>query len=154
MDEYANGIFRFMLKSVKDESTANDLVQDTFLKLWEHRKNVNPEKVKSWLFTTAYHLMINYVKKNSRNDFSKEIPEFGSEDARRYEWKEIVEICLEMLTPDQKSVLLLRDYEGYSYKEIGKILTMTEPQVKSLLFRARTKIKESVKNYDQLIVGL
>lgn len=141
-----------MLKSVKDTNTAHDLVQDCFMKLWENRKKIRVSTVKSWLFTTSYHLMINYLKKYKRNVYPEQLPQTGKYDAMRYEWKEIVEICLEMLTPEQKSVLLLYDYEGYSYKEIMEITSMTESQVKSLLFRARKKIKDNIKEQEELKV--
>lgn len=68
----------------------------------------------------------------------------------RMELKEVVDHCLELLPPIQKSVLLLRDLEGYDYAEIGKILNLSESQVKVYLFRARTKIKNHLKDLSVL----
>lgn len=56
-------LYGFVFKSLRNDEDANDIVQDSFLKLWQNREKVEVEKVKSWLFTTAYHALINLVKK-------------------------------------------------------------------------------------------
>ena len=63
---YADGLYRFMLKSTRQVEDARDLVQSSFEKLWEHRADVNAQKCKSYLFTIAYHKMIDLNRKNSR----------------------------------------------------------------------------------------
>lgn len=148
---YSRRIYQYLVKSLNSSAAAEDLVQDCFLKLWQNRDDINPEKIKSWLFTTAHNLMINYVKKNNRIDYTTEYkrePMIHPNEA--FDTKQLVEQCLELLTPDQKSVIMLRDYEGYSYQDIMEILKMTEPQVKSLLFRARLKIKETLKQMNEM----
>ena len=71
----------------------------------------------------------------------------GSEShAKNFEISEVIERSLALLPPVQKSVVLLRDLEGYNYNEIGEILGLTEPQVKVYLFRARNKIKKQLKD--------
>jgi RNA polymerase sigma-70 factor (ECF subfamily) len=67
-------------------------------------------------------------------------------ESHRFEVKEILDKCLESLPPIQRSILLLRDLEGYDYKEIGGILDLTESQVKVYLFRARQKLKDKLKD--------
>ncbi len=67
-------------------------------------------------------------------------------ESHRFEVKEILEKCLEVLPHVQRSILLLRDLEGYDYKEIGEILDLTESQVKVYLFRARQKLKDNLKD--------
>ena len=66
VDNHSDGVYRFMLKNTKDTHMASDLVQESFMKLWIKRKEVEFTKGKSYLFTTAYHTMIDYFRKNKR----------------------------------------------------------------------------------------
>jgi RNA polymerase sigma-70 factor (ECF subfamily) len=74
------------------------------------------------------------------------------ESKHRFELKEIIDLAMEKLTALQKSIILLRDLEGYNYKEIGEMLDLNEPQVKVYLFRARKKIKDQIKDLSILKV--
>jgi RNA polymerase sigma-70 factor (ECF subfamily) len=144
--EYTNRIFRFLYKALKDEEAVNDIVQDCYLKLWQNRDKVNPQKIKSWLFSVAHHAMFNYVSANSRKtklDEGVRTPHVFQQN--EFDTKAILERILNELPPLQKSIILLRDLEGYEYKEIGEILQLTEIQVKVYLFRARQKVKNTIK---------
>ncbi len=124
-----------------------DLIQDGYLKLWQHRERVDPRKVKSWLFTTAHNAMIDYVTKNKKNIIvTQAIFEDIPSEPQTKELKEIIDKAINLLPEIQRSILLLRDLEGYEYKEIGEMLQISESQVKVYLFRARKKIKEKLKD--------
>ena len=149
---WTQNLFRFVLKSLKDRKAAEDIVQDCFLKLWENRKKVQEDKIKSWLFTVAHNHLINYVKGQSRLksiDLSKE-QKIVYQD-HDFELKRIIDRELGKLPAIQKSIILLRDMEGYGYKEIGEILQLSESQVKVYLFRARLKIKNSIKSLNNVL---
>lgn len=140
-------LYGFVFKSLKNEEDANDIVQDSFLKLWQNRNKVEPDKAKSWLFTTAYHGLINFVKKSSRMSSSDQLEiDRGQDDEHSFELKEILDKALAQLNPQQKTIVILRDREGYNYQEIGEILNLSESQVKVYLFRARQKIKDQIKD--------
>ncbi|TFH23737.1 MAG: RNA polymerase sigma factor, partial [Bacteroidia bacterium] len=66
VDAYADNLFRFVLKNLKNEAMAADVVQDTFEKLWVKLEDVSGLKVKTYLFTSAYHTMIDYIRKEKR----------------------------------------------------------------------------------------
>lgn len=66
VDQYADGLYRFVLKNIKDEEIAKDVIQDTFEKTWEKIENISYEKAKSYLFTTAYHITLDTLKKEKR----------------------------------------------------------------------------------------
>ncbi len=151
--KYTAHLFRYVMKNVKDEKASEDIVQTTFIKLWENRKNVQSPSVKSWLFSTAYHSLINYVKRSSRSvDISTaEFDEPVQHMNENFSLKEILDKALDTLPPVQKSILLLRDMEGYNYDEIGKILDLTPSQVKVYLFRGRQTVKNKLKNINALI---
>ncbi|HXB41712.1 MAG TPA: RNA polymerase sigma factor [Bacteroidia bacterium] len=144
VDLYADGLYRFILKHVKDTDVARDLVQDTYEKLWLKVNDVESKNAKSYMFTTGYHTTIDYLrraKKSERLDFDKHPEETGKENSN-YDLKTLLNKALELLPEIQKSVVLLRDYEGYDYKEIGTITGLTESQVKVYIFRARQTLKE------------
>lgn len=143
---YSDALFGYALKFLRNSEDANDAVQDAFEKLWKNRKKVDNEKVKSWLFTTAHNGMVNWVTKNKRMRPAeeKDLLKRSYEDSA-FENRELIEKLLVTLPPIQKSVLLFRDLEGYSYQEIGEMLNLGESQVKVYLFRARKKMKKQLK---------
>lgn len=150
--EYTKNIFRFLYKSLKDEDAANDLLQDCYLKLWQNRNKVDPAKIKSWLFSVAHNAMINYLKIESRKtSLNGEINGQHVFQKHDFDIKSILEKALNNLPAQQKSIILLRDLEGYEYKEIAEILKINETQVKVYLFRARLKVKKSLKSIMNVI---
>ncbi len=152
VDDHADGLYRFLLKNIKDEDVARDLVQESFMKLWEKRKNVEGIKGKSYLFTTGYHTMIDHIRKNKKNS-AFETVEYKQEgyEAGYSDLKEILNEAVDKLPADQKSVVLLRDYEGYSYKEIAQITGLTESQVKVYIYRARLFLKKYIGSPEMVI---
>jgi RNA polymerase sigma-70 factor (ECF subfamily) len=143
VDKFSDAVFRFLLKNTRDEDLANDLVQDSFLKLWLKRKEVEGKKSKSYLFSTAYHTMIDYFRKNERKeDFNALKHDVSHESGGFSDLKEILETAIQKLSPIQRSVVMLRDYEGYSYQEIGDITELSEAQVKVYIYRARLSLKK------------
>ncbi|MBI35089.1 MAG: RNA polymerase subunit sigma-24 [Flavobacteriales bacterium] len=152
VNDLSHRLFGFVFKLTKDEEDANDLVQDAFMKLWSNRKKVEFKKAKSWLFTTAHNAFINFIKKSNRQTRMEEGTEISFEDKNRFELKEIIDMAMEKLSDLQKSIILLRDLEGYNYKEIGEMLNLSESQVKVYLFRARKKIKDQIKDLSILKV--
>jgi RNA polymerase sigma factor (sigma-70 family) len=149
--EYSKNLVRFVAKSLKDVATAEDIVQDCYLKLWENRYKVDPLKLKSWLFTTAHHHLINYLKRASKFTDQKGYLEKSVPAVSDFDIKELIDKALDQLPQTQKSILLLRDLEGYNYDEIGEIMQLTNPQVKVYLFRGRQKIKEMLKSVHALL---
>ncbi len=150
VDLISDGLFRFSIKMVRDENTANDVVQDSFERLWRHRDNVDPEKAKAYLFKVAYNLVIDRKRKEKRELFPEEMPDAPVEDGYS-DLKEILKIAINRLPEHYKSVVMLRDYEGYSYREIGEIMEMTEAQVKINIYRARVALKEFIGAMDVVI---
>ncbi|HCL83225.1 MAG TPA: RNA polymerase sigma factor [Chitinophagaceae bacterium] len=147
---YADGLYRFMLKSTRQVEDARDLVQSSFEKLWEHRTKVQVVKSKSYLFTIAYHKMIDQNRKNSRMEYRDHLPDhLQAVSGNSPNLKEILEKALNRLNERQRSLVLLKDYEGYSYEEIAEITGLNATQVKVTLHRARLQLKEwlvSVEN--------
>jgi len=141
-----------VLKNIHDQDKARDIVQDTFEKLWIKAENVNFDKVKSYLFTTAYHTMIDYIRKEKRQtDFEGVNPEEYSHSEQYSDVNEVLHEAINRLPDDQRSVVMLRDYEGYSYKEISEISGLSEAQVKVYIYRARIFLKNYIGKMEVLI---
>ena len=142
VDEYSDGIFRFILKNIKNHEKAKDVVQDTYEKLWVRVAEVSPEKAKSYLFTTAYHTMIDMIRKDNRKeDFNMTKHDRQTGERGYTGLSEILEDAVSRLPADQRSVILLRDYEGYSYEDIASLTGLSESQVKVYIFRGRMFLK-------------
>lgn len=152
IDEYSDNIYRFALKHLKNEMSAKDIVQETFTKVWIKHAEVSFEKVKSYLFTTAYHAIVDWVRKEGRNgDFEKVQNTASSEFSIAFDLKAVLNEALDRLPEIQKTVVLLRDYEGYNYAEIAEITTLNESQVKVYIFRARQTLKEYIKRLELVV---
>ena len=153
VEQYADRLFRFAFSSLRNREQAEDVVQESFARVWEKRKTVDFEKAKSYLFTTAHHAMVDEVRHRQR--FAS-MEEPLSDDAKTVQnpypdVNDILHKALATLPEAQRNALLLRDYEGYSYQEIGDITGMSEAQVKVNIFRARTALKNKLKSIDNLI---
>ena len=148
VDNFADGVYRFIVKNIRHTEDAQDIVQSAFEKLWVNRAQVLPEKAKSYLFTVAYHQMIDHIRKSNKMPLSEEtaIPhqQITQQDA---ELKQVLMHAVNELNPIQKSLVLLKDYEGYSYQEIGEIMHLSESQVKVYLHRARLILKTKLSAY-------
>jgi len=151
VDQYADGIYRFILHNIKNEDDARDVVQDTFEKCWRNHENVQYEKAKSYLFTTAHHTMIDRIRKSSRQELLSENHEEPSHSKHYSDLKNVLKLALDKLPAIQKSVILLRDYEGYDYKEIGEITGLSESQVKVYIYRGRVALKEFIGSLSNVI---
>ena len=153
VDQYADGLFRFALASLRNREEAEDVVQDSFAKVWERLDSVEFDKAKSYLFTTAHHAMIDRFRKQSLvTEMDERLP--LPDDNAHMPYPDVNEIlgkALATLPEMQRIALTLRDYEGYSYQEIGQITGQSESQVKVNIFRARTAIKNIIKNITNLI---
>ena len=152
VDQHADGVYRFILKNVRDEERARDIVQDSFAKMWEKSKDILAEKSKSYLFTTAYHTMIDDIKREKRISSLDESNEgLLSVNHSWSDLKEVLHSALETLPQMQKIVITLRDYEGYSYEEIGEITNLSASQVKVYIYRGRVALKKYIGSPDRVI---
>ena len=152
VEEFADSVYRFIRADIKDEDRTNDIVQDSYEKLWIHVAEIEYAVVKSWLFSTAYHTMIDIIRKEKRMTTVEEFVESDlSYESQYTDLNEILHSALERLPEQQRLVILLRDYEGYSYKEIGEITGLTEPQVKINIYRGRIALKNFIGKIETVL---
>ena len=152
VSEYADNVYRFILKNLRHEEDARDVVQTAFEKMWRNRAEVDSAKCKSYLFTVAYHQMIDHIRKVKRIQLREEFgEELKVQNKPASNLKKILEEALSRLSETQRSLVLLKDYEGYTYEEIGKITGLNESQVKVYLHRARVQLKEYLVKIENVI---
>jgi len=152
VDDFADGVYRFILKNIRDEEKAKDVVQESFIKMWDKVTDITYEKARSYLFTTAYHTMIDQIRREKKqttldDSFTKKM----TTENQYSDLKEVLDAALEKLPEIQKSVILLRDYEGYSYEEIGEITNLNESQVKVYIYRARLFLRNYIGELESVL---
>jgi RNA polymerase sigma factor (sigma-70 family) len=152
VEEYADSVFRFIRANLRDDDRANDIVQDSYEKLWRHVAEIEYSVVKSWLFSTAYHNMIDIIRKEKRISPLEDSYENNLAYESQYsDLNEILHCAVDRLPDQQKTSVLLRDYEGYSYKEIGEITGQTEAQVKINIYRGRLALKSFIGKIETVL---
>jgi RNA polymerase sigma factor (sigma-70 family) len=152
VEEFSDSVYRFIRSSLKDEDRANDIVQDSYEKLWRNVNDIDYQVVKSWLFTTAYRTMIDIIRKENRMTKLDESTDYDWISEQQYsDLNEILHTALKRLPENQRTLILLRDYEGYSYKEIGDITGLTEAQVKINIYRGRVALKNFIGKIETVI---
>ena len=153
VDLYSDNVYRFIVKSLKNEELSKDVVQETFIKLWSKVDEVSFEKVKSWLFTAAYRTMIDQIRKEKKyeGDLDDVSSSVMSAKPVNPDLNDLIHEALDTLPMKQKTVVLLKDYEGYNYKEIGEMTDLNESQVKVYIYRARKALQAYLVSIDTLI---
>lgn len=151
-------LFRLALRITQNSAEAEDIVQDTMIKVWDKRNEWQQlESVEAYCLTVCRNLAIDrsQLKATQNEELTEETqekPDASSpyEDLVHEERMQLVHRLFNQLPEKQRSIMQLRDIEGKSYKEIADILNLTEEQVKVNLFRARQRIKQQytkIENY-------
>ena len=138
VNEYSDALYTYLCRSYSNREMAKDVVQSVFEKLWVKKDELEVQKVKSYLFTMARNRAIDVWRKEHRV-VSIEAHHDRAQSSKMtdsFEYMEEAQHHLSNLDEKQKSILLLREYEGYSYNDIAEIMDMSLSQVKIILFRA------------------
>ena len=144
--DFSDHLMRYAYKVCGNTANAEDAVQEAFIRLWDNKHKVDIKGAKSWLFTTVYRILIDQHRKTKRMEMWDEMPDFAvHESFDSSDYSDDVKRALDALSPTQKSIVLLRDIEGYSYDDISQIMEIKLSQVKTYLFRARKKLKSNIE---------
>ena len=153
-NHYKSPVYGFCVKMLGDRSAAQDVMQETFLRVYENRDRlVKTNSFKSWVFTIARNQCLNYLRRHKRqvsidDTVVKATLRVGQGQEAHLEKSEqiaLVNEYLRMLSDDYREVLILREYQNLSYEEIAAVTRSTLSAVKSRLFKARRKLGEYMK---------
>ena len=147
-----NELFRLALRITLNHAEAEDVVQETMIKVWNRRNHWDEiESIEAFCLTICRNISLDKVKKaenqnQSLND-EHDAPDrsYASNPEEQAEQRDkilLIRRLINTLPEKQRSVMQLRDFEGKSYKEIAEILAISEEQVKVNIFRARQTIKQ------------
>lgn len=140
-----NQIYSFALKILGDEHAAGDVTQEVFLRLFKKHKTISKiENPENWLFIIARNLCLNQLRDRRKEISLSDIDENRASETYCSDSRYIVlEKAMYSLDTRFREALILKEYQGFSYKEIAEILQVTVTTVRSLLFNARTRLKDN-----------
>lgn len=154
---FSDSLYRFTRRLYQDNERAKDSVQECFVRLWQYDKKV--EHPKAFLFQTAYRLFVDEKRREkTMQEYTLHTRRTAMDEEKRQnafysgeENRELIEQALQKLPDIQKTVVMLRDYEGYSYQEIEKITGLSEAQVKTYIFRARLALRKLIGKPENIL---
>lgn len=150
---YEKAIYNYCLRILKNSPNAKDATQETFIKVYTHRKTIDPEKnIKTWIFTIATHTVYDFLRaKKRKKEISLDEENETISGLKAYYPKEglvsDVDKALKQINPEYKQALLLFYQQGFEYKEIAEILEMPLNTVKTHISRGKEQLKEILKEY-------
>lgn len=156
MDAYEqskDAVYGYLVYMTRDAALAEDLSQETFLRMFLHMDKFREDaSAKTWGLRIAHNVFLSYARKKRpmlleeqepAPDLTRNIPE---EEAIKREEGILVRDCLMHLNEQERTILLLRDHEGLSYEEIGRIMELSLDTVKIRIYRARQKFKKTYED--------
>jgi len=152
--EFNQRVFAYCMKILADRQLAEDVVQETFLKVREHARSIQRiESFKSWVFRIARNEALMQLRQRRSNGQIEDESVWSEETPHQQfvalERSEIVNRLLNSLKHEYREVLVLLVYENMSYAEIASVTGATESSVKSRVFRARKEMIEKLKPYGE-----
>ena len=159
---HQNAVIGTVAKMLGNPSEAEDIAQQVFLRIWRHAKRYRPDaKFTTYLYTITRNLVFNETRRKSRKkEVSSDEREENSNrlieanpdrqpDAEllQAELQRAVDDAIAGLPETQRMAVVLRRYEQLSYEEIAAVLGLSVSAIKSLLFRARTSLREALSGY-------
>ena len=166
--KYQTRIIHFCFRFCGDETLAEDLAQDVFLRVYQGARRYQPTaKFLTWLYRIAVNVCLNETRKQKKKwltrsmdqpdaaaDPDDRLPEYADESSVSAEDKMTlrqrdakIAAALKQLPDEQRAAVLLRIYDDFSYREIADQMAVSEGKVKTLIFRGRQQMKEALKDW-------
>ncbi len=139
-DQFSGDVFRFVLAWTNDWTSAEDLTQETYLRLWRHRASIDWDRpILPWLFVTARRLANNRFRA-LRRSLALTRSDSPTDELTRARW---IDVCqaLATLTPIERTALIMTTVEGWSYAEVADALKTTNGALRAAVSRARGKLE-------------
>jgi RNA polymerase sigma-70 factor (ECF subfamily) len=153
--ELKDRVFGYAAQLLRDREEARDVTQEALIRLWEHRETVtDPAAAKPWLLRTAHNLCIDRLRQRrtrgtaALDDVAEPVADAGSAPDRPSDARALraeVERALGRIPPRDRALLLLREVHGHSYEELAALVDAPIGTLKSLLHRARARLRREVE---------
>ena len=156
VERHQNRVFGTIVRMLGSEREAEDLAQQVFVRVWKSAPRYQPTaKFTTWLYTIVRHLVFNESRRREKSSLSDELDDSlhderqpsPADDLLASEKMQAIQAAIEALPEQQKLAVIMRRYDEVPYEEIAAVLKQTVPGVKSLLFRARQTLRESLARY-------
>lgn len=147
---YGDDLYRFALRYTGYGVASEDAVQDVFVTMWENRESVDTARAKGYLMRMLYRRLVDIhrhqmVEIGARDTLKPEQEEY--EQHSGFELRDAMQWALNQLPEVQRQLILMKDLEGYEYKEMSEVTGLSEQQVGVYLFRARKTMKKLLEDY-------
>ena len=166
LDKYHSPLINFFYRFVGDKIEAEDLAQEAFLRIYRSRHNYKPKaKLSTWIYCIAKNIALNELRRRATHraasleetidaedseikiQFADTTQNLPSQELEKKELENIIKKAIDSLPIHQKTAIILRRFEEFSYEEIAQIMKCSISAVKSLLNRAKENLKEKLKPY-------
>ncbi len=162
VERHQDAVVGTVTKMLGNASDSEDIAQMVFIRIWKHARNYKPDnRFTTYLYTIVRNLVYNESRRRSRK---RTISTDQREDEQHLQYPDdpasqpdatlldnelraAIDAAIESLPENQRLAVVLRRYENLSYEEIAEVLETSLPSVKSLLFRARTTLRETLAKY-------
>ena len=151
IDDHRHRVFSFAHYSLRVREDAEDVTQDVFIKLWQHWRKIDHEKLGAWLMRVAHNSVIDHIRKQrpqrANLDQFAEVEDLIAQESEatdldREKFKARLQRAIQALDDPFRSIVIMRDIQGLSYEEIQCSLELSASQVKVYLHRGRRKLRE------------
>ncbi len=164
IEAHQHRVIGTVAKMLGDDSDAEDIAQQVFIRVWKSAARYEPTaKFTTWLFKITRNLVFNELRRRKRHptrsldatleddDRPMQMPDPGAKapdiSLLDGEMQSAIQRAIDELPEAQRMAVILRRYDEMPYEDIGEILDLSVPAVKSVLFRARTELREKLKRY-------
>jgi RNA polymerase sigma-70 factor, ECF subfamily len=154
-DRNQQALFSFLLSKGLDRTTAEDLIQQAFLIIWEKKSDIDPSRsLRSYLFTTAYNRMLNHFrdKKDTEPEFAYKIESDGinpEENAIQTEAIRLMHRILSEMPEKRRSVFEFCYLQGFSHKETAEAMSVSLKTIENHMALALKELREGLKEYSK-----
>jgi len=148
--QYRQRVFSFAYYSLRTREDAEDITQDVFIRLWQHWRKIDHERMGAWLMRVAHNSVIDHTRRHKNEKQRVDLPDtledaVSVEDSEleSQEFQQHLETAISTLNDPYRSIVIMRDIQGLSYQEIEQTLDLSQSQVKVYLHRARRQLREN-----------
>lgn len=165
---YTNALLNYIFRYIKNRDDAEDILQETYLKVYKSIKTFEGNSsFKTWLYRIATNMSIDYLRKNKRTEsvslnqtaddgeYELQIPDSTyspEEQAKKNAALSALKEAMENMSDEHRTIITLRDIEGFSYDEIADVTKTTVGTVKSRISRARSQLKKLLEKNKELFL--